>query len=443
MAFINDVIDMLSRNENIPYVFGGYLCLCLFIIILRVIVCVGYQTHFGFFRLNAKPINVRSDLEKTRFGLLKNIIADYIKVAEKNTSGVHLNVIVRKYILRLSFIGWSYDSIERCVLGFEPMLPVIGFALAVIFSRYENYNVMFGVASVAIFAILRLFAGLFDFQLVSARLSAELEEYVEREVGQFYAGDFGTILLRFKSEITTALKNQADTLGKVITNLEETLSGALRLTMKELSSEMTGIGTVLDKPLREWAEVLSSASAAQTKSNESMLRFETVSNQLKLAAGELDNVLKTHVKSLSMELAKVSEHIDMLALSGKEMKESSDGYKQSVGVLEEHIKYIEKNQSALQDALGHYESSLQSITQKMGDGFGSIVDYHMAGAYQSLNSSLQNNINKITAANQELTSRLTALFEQLAEQSRSETGAIVNMNDQMNLRFEALDNKLL
>jgi prefoldin subunit 5 len=443
MVFINNLISMLSKNENIPYVFGAYLGLCLLIVILRVIVCVGYQTHFGLFRLNAKPLNARADLEKARFGLLKNIIADYIRVAEKNTSGVHLTAIVRKYILRLSFIGWSYDSIERCVLGFEPMLPIAGFTLAVIFSGYENYNVMFGVASVGVFAVLRLFAGLFDFQLVSARLSAELEEYVEREVGQFYAGDFGTILLRFKSEITAALKNQADTLGKVITNLEENLSGALRLTMKELSSELTGIGAVLDKPLREWAAVLSSASSAQAKNNESMLKFEGVSNQLKLAAGELDGVLKTHVKSLSSELAKVSGHIDLLALSGKEMKESSDGYKQSLSVLEEHIKYIEKNQSALQDALGHYESSLQSITQKMGDGFGSIVDYHMAGAYQSLNSSLQNNINKITAANQELTSRLAALFEQLAEQSRSETGAIVNMNDQMNLRFEALDNKLL
>jgi hypothetical protein len=434
---------MLSRSENIPYVFGAYLGLSLLIVILRVIVCVGFQTHFGLFRLNAKPINVRSDLEKARFGMLKNIIADYIKVAEKNTSGVHLTAIVQKYTLRLSFIGWSYDSISRCVLGFEPMLPVVGFALAVIFSAYENYNVMFGVAAVGIFAILRLFAALFDFQLVSARLSAELEEYVEREVGQFYAGDFGTILLRFKSEITTALKNQADTLSKVITSLEENLSGALRLTMKELSSEMTGIGAVLDKPLQEWAAVLSSAASAQTKNNESMLKFEGLANQLRLASGELDGVLKTHVKSLSAELAKVSEHIDMLALSGKELKESSDGYKQSLAVLEGHIQYIEKNQGALQDALGQYESSLQSITQKMGDGFGSIVDYHMAGAYQSLNSALQNNINKITAANQELTSRLAALFEQLAEQSRNETGAIVNMNDQMNLRFEALDNKLL
>ena len=442
MVFIYDLVDMLSRDNNIPYVFAAYLGLCLLIIILRVIVCVGLQTLFGFFRLNAKPINVRSDLEKVRSGLLKNIITDYIKIAEKNTSGVHLSAIVKKYMLRLSFLGWSYDSMERCILGFEPMLPIMGFALAVIFNSSE-YSIMFGVAAVGVFAIMRLFAGLFDFSLVSARLSAELIEYVEREVGQFYAGDFGTILLRFKSDMSAALKNQASTLSSVITSLEENLSGALNLTMKELSKEMTGIGSILDKPLKDWAAVLHSASVAQAKNNESLQQFEGVANQLKAAAGELDVVLKTHVKTLGGELGKVTQHIDNLALSGKEMKDSSEGYKQSVSVLQEHIKYIEKNQSMLQDALGHYESSLQSITQKMGDGFGSIVDYHMAGAYQSLNTSLQNNMNKITTANQELISRLSALFDQLAEQSRSETSAIVNMNDQMNLRFEALENKLL
>jgi len=301
---------------------------------------------------------------------------------------------------------------------------------------------MFGVAAVGIFAVMRLFAGLFDFQLVSARLSAELEEYVEREVGQFYAGDLGTVILRLKSEISSALKNQASTLGKAITSLEENLSGALNLTMKELSHEMSGIGAVLDKPLKEWAAALGSASAVQTKNNESLLQFEDIVNELRSAARDLEGVLKTHVKSLAEELGKVSGHIDILALSGKDLKESSDGYKQSVEVLEGHIKYIEKNQGMLQDALGHYESSLESITQKIGDGFGSIVDYHMAGAYQSLNTALQNNINKITAANQELTARLAALFDQLADQSRNETSAIVNMNDQMNLRFEALDNKL-
>jgi len=443
MQYLNNLIDILGRKENLIYIFGAYLGVCVLIVILRVIVCVGYQTHFGIFRLNAKPINTRSELDKTRMGLLKNITADYIKVAEKNTSGVHLTAIIRKYMLKLSFLGWSYDSMQRFILSMEPMLPIMGIALAVVFYNYENYNVVFGVAAVGVFALMRLFAGLFDFQLVSARLSAELEEYIEREVGQFYAGDFGTVLLRFKNEVSSGLKNQADTLTNVITNLEKNLSGAIGLTMKALSSEMSGIGTVLDKPLQDWAASISAASAAQAKSNEMFSGFEDAVAQLKTSAGELDGVLKTHVQTLTGELAKISEHIDTLAISGKEMKESGDAYRQAVSVMEGHIQYIEKNQGMLQDALGSYESSLQSITQKMGDGFGSIVDFHMAGAYQSLNTALQNNINKITAANQELTSRLTALFEELMAQSRNETGAIVNMNDQMNLRFEAIENKLL
>jgi len=443
MQYVKTLVEILGKPENLLYVFASYLGVCIIIVILRIIVYLGYQAHFGLFRLNAKPIGARSELDKTRQGLLRNIIADYIRVAEKNTSGVHLTAIIRKYMLKISFIGWRYESMERFILGIEPMLPVMGIALAVLFYNDSTYGVIFGVAAVGVFVLIRLFAGLFDFQLVADRLSAELTEYVEREVGQFYAGDFGTVLLRFKNEVTNALKSQADSLSGVINGLEKNLSGALNLTMKELSKEMSGIGAVLDKPLQAWSSSINAASAVQDKNNEALSGFKDVAAQLKTSTGELDAVLKTHVQTLSAELGKLSLHLDNLTLSGKDMKDSSDAYKQAVAVMEDHIKYIEKNQGALQDALGSYESSLQSITQKMGDGFGSIVDYHMAGAYQSLNTALQNNINRITAANQELTTRLSALFEELTEQSRNETGAIVNMNDQMNLRFEAIENKLL
>jgi len=442
MQVLIRLIDMLGQPANITYVFGAYLGVCAVAVVLRIIVCVGYQTHFGIFRINAKPINSRVELDKARIGLLRNIIPDYIRIAEKNTSAVHLTAIIRKHMLRLSFLGWSYDSMERFILGIEPMLPIMGFALAIIFYKYENSSIIFGVTAVCVFALIRLFAGLFDFQLVSAKLAAELEEYVEREAGQFYAGDFGTVLLRFKNEVSNALKSQADALSGVIVNLEKNLSGALNLTMKELSNEMSGIGAVLDKPLKDWAASISAAADAQARNNEVFKGFEGAAAQLKVSAGELDGVLRAHVNAISTELAMLSGHVDTLALTGKGLKESGDAYKQSVDILDAQIKYIEKNQGMLRDALGSYESSLQSITQKMGDGFGSIVEYHIAGAYQTLNTALQNNINKITAANQELTSRLSSLFEELMEQSRNETGAIVNMNDQMNLRFEAIENKL-
>jgi len=441
--FLVRLIYTLSNPEIIPYVLGAYLFLFFLVFILRCIVYGGTQKKYLSFKSNAKPINTRADLDKVRPKLLKNIVTDYISIAEKNTSAVNIGAIIRKYMLKFSFIGWSFDSMQRFILNLEIMLPIMGLALAVIFSGFEDYLIVFGVTAVAVFVCTRLIAGLLDFQLFSSKLAAEIEEYVQREVGQFYAGDFGTVLLRFKSEVSSSLKTQADTLSDGIKNLEENLSSAIRLTMTEISKEMSGIGTVLNKPLEDWAEVLGSSAEAQAKNIETMGKFEDITKELQSSAEGLDKVLKTHISSLGEELAKVSEHIDVLSLSGKELKESSDSYKESVAVLEGQIKYIEKNQSMLQDALGHYESSLESMTQKMGDGFGSIVDFHIAGAYQSLGTSLQNNVSKITSTNQELITRLSKLFEQLAEQSRNETSAIVNMNDQMNLRFEALDSKLL
>jgi predicted nucleic acid-binding Zn-ribbon protein len=139
----------------------------------------------------------------------------------------------------------------------------------------------------------------------------------------------------------------------------------------------------------------------------------------------------------------IDKEIDRLVENGNELKASSSDFQQLMKLLQDQLKYVEKNQADLQEAINHYESSLESVTQKMGDGFGSIVDYHMASSYQTLNNSLHSNIDKITSSNQELVERMQTLFEQLAEQSQNETSAIVNMNDQMNLHFEALDNKLL
>ncbi|MDR1913011.1 MAG: hypothetical protein LBQ68_00810 [Clostridiales bacterium] len=441
---LNQVSVQLSNPTNARIALYMFLGLFLLTILLRIIVCAGYQTHYAIFNLNAKPITDKTGLEKIRFGILKNIIADYVRTAEKNTSGVHLSAIVRKYILRITFLGWSYTSISRFVTGFELATPFIGLALSLLYSNHDSNNqLMFGLGAVCSFVSLRLFASLFDFEYARDKLEAELIEFVEREVGQFYAGDFATILLRLKHDISVALRDQATSLSTVITNLEKKLSIAIGDAVTNSFAKIQSLGSSLDKPIAALATTIDKTAEQINKNNESISRFEDITVQLSSVSDNFATNLNTHVTSLSEQFNTIARQIEKLAAASADIQESNENVKKLVSVLQDQSQYIEKNQTALKDALTNYEASLESITQKMGDGFGSIVDYHMSGTYQTLNSGLQGNINKILSSNQELISRLQALFEQLEEQSRSETSAIVNMNDQMNLRFEALDSKIL
>jgi hypothetical protein len=395
-SYLNEMSFYLNNAENSSALFGVLLGLTALAILLRIVVCVGWQTQYALFKMNAKDIAHKADLAKFKLGVLKNVIMDYVKISDKNTSSVHLDAIVEKHLLRQSIIGWSFDSIERFLLGFELALPVVGLVLAV---AVEGYRILFCAAAVGVFLLLRIFAAVFDFPLAKRKLSAELIEYVEREVGQFYAGDFGTVLLRFKNELTEALARQSESLRDVISKLESNLSGALSLTMKEMSKELSDIGGVLNKPLQLWGEAISNAAAEQQKSIGSLQGLEKAMIQMQSLSQTIQNSLQAQGE------------------------------------------YIEKSRAVLEDSVAQHESNLKQLTSHIGDGFGSMLDFHVKQSYQALNEHLQGYISQVTGANHELMLRLETLFDQLMEQSRSETGAILHLNDQISLHFDASDNR--
>jgi chromosome segregation ATPase len=283
----------------------------------------------------------------------------------------------------------------------------------------------------------------FDFQYSREKLEAEMIEYVEREVGQFYAGDFSTILLRLKNDISSALREQAVSLAHTITNLESNLSVAIGGAVADSFSKIASFGSVVEKPLKDWGAALDMAAAQQAQNDKSLERFEEITANLKSTSDVFAAALHRHITSLAGELSAIDKQITKLSESGVALKDSNDNVKDMISVLQEQSRYIESNQAALRDSLTHYEQSLESITQKMGDGFGSIVDYHMAGAAQAMNTALHANVKAITSSSQEQTTRLEGLFAQLAEQSKNETAAIINMNDQLNVRLDAIESKTI
>ncbi|MDR1542048.1 MAG: hypothetical protein LBU32_29545 [Clostridiales bacterium] len=437
--FFQRIFDILNNYTYIIVVFAVFLCVFAAAILLRIFVCVGYQTQYAMFRMNSKPISAKADLDKIKIGILRGVILDYIKTAEKNSSGVHLDAIVKKHILRLSFMGWSYDSIERLLSVLELSLPMAGVVLAYIFS---DEKAAYGISAVAMLVVFRIFASLFDFTLSKSKLSSEMIEYVEREVGQFYAGDFGSVLIRFKNETSSALKRQAETLKEVIAKLEENLSGAMRLTMKEISGEMALIGAALDEPLRKWSQAIEETASLQAKSSEALSDMNELAKTLRASGESLEYSLRSHSEKLGGQFSAFLGHMDKMSDSGRRLADTYEGFKEACVQLEKQIGYIDANQGVLEKALTQYELSLTEMTAKMGDGFGSILDYHATNSYSALNEGLQSTVRSIASSNKEVLERMQELFEQLALSIRSEAGAIMNMNEQIGLHFDSLESRM-
>ena len=414
-AFVYDVYNFLNAGDNNIIIFSVFMAVCLLAAALRIIACAGIQTKLSVFRYHAKPVESRADLDKIRSALLKNIVTDYIRNAEKNVSAVHLEAIVQKHMTRLNFIGWSYRGMEGFATSIEYASPLLGIILAIVF---EDFRFAYGAAAALAYVVMKLLSAVFDVGLVMEKLKCELIEYVEREAGQYYAGDYGSALMMFRNEISQAMNKQSQVLGETLEGLRTGISASVEKSLAGMSvataetvKNMGSYGEVMKTPLREWADTISEASGLQAESGEAA--------RLMIKSGEI----------IAEELNGMKNHVSAISESAKAIQESQRGVRSLT-------ELVEKNQTALEKSLQHYETSLKRLTEQIGDGFGSMLEYHLQNSYKNINDDLKANIGRITAGNTELIQRLQELFGQMAEQSRNETAAIINMNEQMNMRFD-------
>lgn len=121
-------------------------------------------------------------------------------------------------------------------------------------------------------------------------------------------------------------------------------------------------------------------------------------------SGDLQALLKGYGEHMSAQITALNETAARLADVGA-------GTAKSTETVERQLQYIERNQELLEKTVQQYEVGLVEITKKLGDGLGSIIDYHVQTAYGAINESVQNNLNKIVTSNSELLVRIQQLLE--------------------------------
>jgi len=410
--FFSNLFTNLSREDSQVAIMIVFFVVAIVTVLLRIISHIHFRAALLSFRSDAKkPIEKIEDARKLKNSHLIKIITEYKRVADKAVTHVPAAQLVNRQLATMSFIGWRYDGMLPFVLELERAILWIGLILAIVFTEYAF---VYGVLAVVLFLIVRASAAFFNFNGAREQLAEEILIYVEREIGRFYASDTGGAVLRLKNDMVDAIGSMAVSLegimGNMTTSLSETAStmsknladttAAIGLTMTEstasigssianaLEDKLINMNAKLSTILESWEKALTQAVTLQTAMNDTSDRIGQSSLRLQSSAELLSKHLQGHSNALSEQLVSLVSAIEAIKDGVGLLSTQQEALVQQSG-------YIERNQQTLEATLTAYESSLQGLTQSLGDGLGAFINLHAQSSAQAVNDALKGNIDKI------------------------------------------------
>jgi len=112
--------------------------------------------------------------------------------------------------------------------------------------------------------------------------------------------------------------------------------------------------------------------------------FFQASDRLQSAADLLASQMKGHSSATSEQLLALISAI-------REMKDELQLLRETQSAVAAQGAFIEANQKAIETSLHAYETSLQNLTQSVGDGLGAFINLHAQTAAQTINDAIRRN----------------------------------------------------
>jgi len=422
-----DTADTASTQAAIIFISAAALTA-----ILRVIVFIGYQIQYQAFKLGAKDLKHKSEIPSVKNGIAVKIIKDYTRLCNKGVAHINTAAIVRKHLLGIRFVYWTFDSIGRFIKGVDRAIPPVGLIL----SLSLGFPGFFGYLTVALFVILLVLAATFDYEHIYAKLESEMTEYLEREIGQFYILDMNTGLTKLNKTMNESAASQAAVTGDAIKKLGETLSSALMLTVDEMRKNLedtiktiNSYSDVLKKPLDEWRGAVEYATENQKQINAAVKSLNSAAAAFMKTTASAEQSFKNHIVMLENEKDFVNAQINALQDITRAASANGELSKANKAAIDNALSFIEKNQAVLGESLDRYELALEQITSKVGEALGSILNYHIENSYSSLNARLDENLDRILKSNAGLTDSLQSSFNEIAALLKGQLQVMFNLTE--------------
>lgn len=341
MFSFENIVEVLGRHDNHITIVAVYLSFSAVVILLRIFAHLHFRgVLLSFWHVAA--IDDKNAVKEIRHSVLKKACTEYVRVAERAVTAVPTTQIVERAVAGMGFFGWKYTGLLPFVEAMELGLLGIGFILAVVFS---DAAAVYGLLAVIVFTACRIAAAFFNVRAAREQLCDEMVLFIEREVGRFFAADTGGALLRLKNDLSDAIAHQSKMFKATMESISESMINAAYSTEPIMANLNTG------------AE-----------------RFSQAATKIQSASDLLSSHMQGHSNAMSEQHAALVTAINSIAT---------------------HAGFIEKNQQALDSSLASYESSLQSLTQSIGDGLGAFINLHAQTSAQAINDALKANIDKM------------------------------------------------
>lgn len=427
------------NNKMIIDIIFYYILAFIAYFVLKILLFLFYKSQYAIFNLNIKDINKEADIKDGKCKILNKVVKRYIKSVKKGISYVDTKTIVKNQVIKLNFLGINYASIENFLFGFEYIFIISGILFYISFG-YEN--IMIVVAVIAFIAV-KLINSIFDIKSIRERFIDEMTEYVNREIGQFFINDLAMSIQNFKSEMKDIFNIQTKSINEAILNSLETLANAVIVSNKELNNNVNNNIKIIaetanefNKPIENWKNTLNESINVQENINQAIIKMNNIITVFETSTKNLSEELEKHSKVYLNYSDSVKDEIKNLSSMVSELEKCNKENQKFSNLINEQISYTEKNQKLLDESIQKYELMLENITSKMGESFGSIVEYQIKDFYNKMSENINGDIIKFSNSSNNLVEQMKELFSNMSEQSKLETAAITKMKEQIEIYFE-------
>jgi len=454
-AYIDDLfarVYVTDPNEQLMLV--GLIGAALLCLLLRIILAIGYQGQNAIVSMTAKEMKDKADVDKLRVGPFARAAKEYIILGDRGVTRIDTRAIVEKNLLKMRFLLWNFKSVQTFVTVVEAALLPFGILFA--FFAEEPGRAVFLVCIASVFAAVRLFASLLDFDVAKESFVTNTVYLLDREIGRFYTNDTAASLSLLREELKAGMTAQGEMLAAAIAKMGEDFSEKLSSSLSDMSESVARTGdelakstatlltdvssytTALSGPLAEWKNGVQAASDAQASLNSALFsvnsaitNFASIIGGMGTTLGDYRAELLDNSRAVETQITRLSELLGAVQANNSAFNVRGDA-------VEAQLTLVKENQAVLEKSVQQYELTLRDITAQLGNAMGKMVDFHLQQSYNTLTDGVKENLDKIMASNGGLLMRLQELFDRMQEQSRSETAAIISMKEQMDLHFADL-----
>lgn len=417
---------IMNLNDITKYTvifLGG---IAVFTVILRILLSIGYQNQLARLRFSKKE-------KKSK--LLNKIINSYKTAGEKGIANINTEEIVNKYILRLNFGGWSFESIDKLISKIENQAGFVGVATLFI----TDTDKLWCAGTTALMLVFFwLIGSIFDYASTKIKLKVELIDYVDNQEGIFYVKDLGSVIVSFKNELQSTMLNTNKVLGDAINKMNSSITDSFKYNndsmIKIMESSMKALvdyADILKEPMTEWKTNIEMAGTVQKDLNstigilkESITKFESI-------YVSLDKQLTTQdadIKEISLQTRKQVEQLFSVV---DNIDENSKNISIHNEATQKQLKYVEENQKLLNVTLQKYESSIEQLASNMGNTFGNMVNIYSQNITESMVSEIRDVTKNLVEVNKEIIDNINQGIKKLTNQSLIQQQTVLDIKESL------------